>query len=170
MNKLESIVGYLATTPSKYDLSKCRLEKLLFLADWCCALVYQKQFSGVQWIFEAGSPQIKGDLKDWFRSHKFTFLTNPSVFGTTDNYVFQYAGDEQFPLLSGNDKALLDKVISVTEEKNFRELIAYINTTYPMNTPVRYTEIDLGGLAVEYREKVKHERKPTVHPCFSKFN
>ena len=52
MNNLENVIAYFCLHyPHKRELSKARLTKLVYLADWFSALIFRRQITNINWIF-----------------------------------------------------------------------------------------------------------------------
>lgn len=59
MDKLEAVIAYLCENyPHKSELSKARLTKLVYLADWKSCIESNKQISGIEWVFNHYGPYV----------------------------------------------------------------------------------------------------------------
>src|SRR5687767_14879894 len=64
MDKLTSVMAYFcARYPHKDELSKARLTKMVYLADWRMALEHGDQITDIQWIFNHYGPYVH-DVED----------------------------------------------------------------------------------------------------------
>ena len=56
---IKDLVRYIVKNyPNKNDLSKARLNKLIYLIDWKSALDNQEQISNIEWIFNHYGPYV----------------------------------------------------------------------------------------------------------------
>ena len=74
MNKIENIIKYLCKNyPHKNELSKARLTKLVYLADWFSALTKNKQMTNIEWVFNHYGPYVDEITSVATRSDDFNY-------------------------------------------------------------------------------------------------
>lgn len=151
MNKLQSMVAYLCRNyPYKGELSKARLTKLVYLADWFSSLADDRQMTRIQWLFNHYGPYVDDVINAVAVSPDFSVSHEQTVYGTEKNLVvYNGAGDDI--QLSPREKQILDLVISKTQSMYFNDFIDYVYSTYPVQANNRYSYLDLVGLAREYK-------------------
>jgi len=150
MSELETIVAYLTVKyPNKSQLSKARLTKLVYLADWFSALTSNKQMTDIKWVFNHYGPYVDDIVNVARESHDFSIKHTLTHFGG-DKYLVSYNSTEDKITLDDNKKTILDFVINKTKDMYFDKFIDYVYSTYPVQAKQRYSELDLENLAAEY--------------------
>jgi hypothetical protein len=154
MDKLESIIAYLCCNyPHQQELSKARLTKLVYLADWFFSLVKQKQMTHISWIFNHFGPYVDDVIN--------AVLNNPMLFNIqhtntrfgTDKLLISCTGSCDNINLHNDEIEILNFVINKTKDMYFDKFIDYIYSTYPIAAEQRYATLDLVSLAQEYKAK-----------------
>ena len=70
MEKLKNIIAYFCTNyPYQKELSKARLVKMLYLADWKNSIENGRQLTDTKWIFNQYGPYVN-DIIDYLKSDK----------------------------------------------------------------------------------------------------
>ncbi|MEZ5576726.1 MAG: DUF4065 domain-containing protein [Candidatus Competibacteraceae bacterium] len=60
MNRLQNIMAYFGIEyPHKFELSKARLTKMIYLADWFSSLADGKKLTDIEWLFNHYGPYVK---------------------------------------------------------------------------------------------------------------
>ena len=120
--------------PRPEAITRARLLRMAYLADWKSAIERGRQMTGLVWRFEEEGPYSAGAGRAVHL--ELSGLGRPA------------AG---YPSLTEGDEVLLDFVIRSVEGKGYAELEKLVYSTYPI---VRYakrgSELDLAGLAREY--------------------
>ena len=158
MANLKDIVYYLVDNyPYKRVLFNARITKMVYLADWYSANVYNKQISDVSWIFNNYGPYVDDILK--------MAMDNPDIFsvkevennyGASKRLISTTATYE--PDLTNDEKQSLDFVINITKQKTWGQFITFVYSTYPIVVSERYSSLDLIALAKEYQAmKIKEQ-------------
>ncbi|MBW8126582.1 MULTISPECIES: Panacea domain-containing protein [Pseudomonas] len=151
MNRLQNIVAYLCHTyPYKHELSKARLTKLVYLADWFSSLLDDDQMTDVRWIFNHYGPYVDDIVDSVRNSRGFSISAQENPYGST-KYLVSYSGDYRKIELSERDEEILDAVIEKTKRMYFNDFIDYVYSTYPVKSSDRYAALDLVSLAREFR-------------------
>ncbi len=153
MGKLRDVTAYLcANYPYKDELSKARLTKLVYLADWRAALDLGRTVTDIDWYFNNFGPYVD-DVVNAARSDRATFTVEPTwnAFGNSKDVVSLRHSEVNYPSLTKDDIAVLDNVIETTKRMTFNEFIEFVYDTYPVKTQSRYTTLRLRELAKEYR-------------------
>jgi len=155
MNQLHSIMAYFCIHyPHKSELSKARLTKLVYLADWFSALLNKHKATNINWVFNHYGPYVDDVSNLAQRDENFSIVPEKTVYGG-DKYVISYSGDDVDSALSDQEKAILNAIIEKTESMYFNDFIDYVYSTYPISSNERYTNLDLVALANRYKEEKK---------------
>ncbi len=137
--------------PHPDELSKGRLTKLVYLADWRSAIERGVQLTDIKWIFNHYGPYVH-DIVDLARENQaFTVDLTQNAFGSSKE-VIRASADAGYPTLTDEDKRVLDFVIDSTKTKYWGDFINLVYSTYPVVTQDRYSELDLVELAEEYKD------------------
>ena len=152
MANLVDIVSYICQRyPRKNDLSKGRLTKLVYLADWRSVLENGEQVSDITWEVYHYGPWVPDVIEtveanpDKFRVRKtFTWFGNPKE-------VVELTDSSYEPNLSPAEKEAIDYVIKATEHLNWDNFIRLVYSTYPVVTQPKYTPLNLRDLAAKYK-------------------
>lgn len=156
MNRLQNILAYLCIHyPHKGELSKARLTKLVYLADWFSALSDDQQMTDIKWLFNHYGPYVDDITNCAQTSNQFKITTEQTLHGST-KYLIQFIGDLDEDTLSKRDKQILGVVIDKTKQMYFNDFINYVYSTYPIQSKDRYSYLDLLSLANEYKEQESH--------------
>ncbi|MBD2058113.1 hypothetical protein H6F88_19200 [Oculatella sp. FACHB-28] len=140
MSDLKSIIKYIVSRyPKKTKLSKIRLIKIIYLADWRSAIVRGKQITSIKWKFgDCGlEPDVNIELPE---KKDFGFLV-------------------EHLSLSQEDKEVLDHAMKTSAEKNWAEFVSIVYSTYPIlnQNSSEAKEFDLIQLANLYKD-MKNEQ------------
>ncbi|WP_071998250.1 MULTISPECIES: Panacea domain-containing protein [unclassified Serratia (in: enterobacteria)] len=156
MDKLHSIIAYLCVNyPYKEDLSKARLTKLVYLADWFSALADNKQLTNINWLFNHYGPYVDDVIDSIKFNPKFNIDRTSTMYGT-EKSIIGYDGDFLDSNLTPRDKQILQLVITKTSTMYFNDFINYVYSTHPVQTSNRYSNLDLVSLAHDYKNQVNH--------------
>lgn len=151
MAAVKDVVAYLCSRyPDGEELSKARLTKMVYLADWKSALESGHQMTDIAWEFNHYGPYVD-DVVLSVRDVPGLQLVAQREDGKQairrDNVA------QGWPSLSEQDRHVLDHVIRVTAPKYWDEFIKLIYSTYPVLASPRYTHLDLVDLAARYRSE-----------------
>lgn len=151
MNKLRSIMAYIATHyPHKSELSKARLTKLVYLADWFSSLLDDKQMTDIEWVFNHYGPYVDDVSNVAVLDSEFSITPEKTVYGG-DKYVISYSGENIDNELTERERSIIDAIIEKTKVMYFNDFISYVYSTYPVSSNERYSSMDLVSLAREYK-------------------
>lgn len=157
MLKIKQILRYFVENyPHKNELSKTRITKMVFLADWYSCLSTGKQLTSIEWYFDHYGPYVsdvfeaaKKDRRLQVKQEVNSFGTIKEVVSLRDDNFFFYNHRK----IEGITKLLLDQVIEDTKNMNWTEFINYIYSSYPIKNSKKYSFLDLEALSVECAEK-----------------
>lgn len=150
MDKLRDAVGYICEKyPHKNELSKARLTKMIYLADWRSAITRNEQITSIRWIFNHYGPYVEDVVNTARNDPSFEIVLTETIRGNIKE-LLRYQGHTNFPSLSKDDKEILDFVIETTKSHYWDQFIRLVYSTYPVLSSRRSSELDLTALAKEY--------------------
>lgn len=151
MKNIQKIIAYLCLQyPYKNDITKARLTKMVYLADWFSALLDSKQLTDVKWVFNHYGPYVDDVVEAAHSSLGFKIEHQNTMYGSS-KYVISYNGAPESIDLTDREKNILDAVIDKTKSMYFNDFVEYVYSTYPVKTKERYSTFDLVALAKRYR-------------------
>lgn len=153
MDKKEIFLLYIATSySSPYKLSKARLVKMLYLADWKNCLVTGKQLSDIKWYFNHYGPYVMELQKLIEKSMYFKIESVMEEIGRKEFIVAKSDINmgKFFNEMSDEEKNVLNFVVEKTKKLNWNSFIKLVYSTYPVLKHRKYTYFDLETLSQEY--------------------
>lgn len=154
MNYLQSILAYLCVNyPHAGELSKARVTKLIYLADWFSALLRNRQMTNIHWVFNHYGPYVDDVIESIRYRDDFELVRLDNMFGAAKEIV-SFRGDPRSINLNPDDEDILDWIINKTRSMYFNEFIDFVYSTYPVASNERYSSFDLVDLAQEYRRSM----------------
>jgi len=155
MAKLRDVVAYLVKNyPHKSELSKARLTKMVYLADWRSAITRGKQITNIAWEFNYYGPYVD-DVVDVARNDPAFSVERGINFYGEPKEVIKASPDIRHESLTEEEKEILDFVIKSTAPKYWDEFIKLVYSTYPIVSQPRFSKLDLVKLARRYKEEEK---------------
>jgi hypothetical protein len=150
MDKLEAAIAYLCENyPHKSELSKARLTKLVYLADWKSCIESNKQISGIEWVFNHYGPYVDDIYNAAILSPNFNVQRSTNFYGNKKEII-----SLKMPILnnrlSTSEKRIMDHVIEETKRLNWDQFIQLVYSTYPVLTGTRGKKLDLVAMARAY--------------------
>ena len=154
MNTLIDIVKYLYLHyPYHGELSKARVVKMIYLADWRSCLVRESQITGIHWYFNHYGPYVSAIVDAIRQDEDFIIQSSTNVFGDTKEVVVLKNPQCQISV-SDEVRSILDFVIDKTSKLNWGDFINLVYSTYPVVTQPRYSYFDLVKLSKEYKRLI----------------
>ena len=151
MAELSDILVYICKHyPSKDDLSKARLNKLVYLADWRSAIQRGQQLTNIQWRFNHYGPYVEAIIETVHRDQRLEIIPTANYYGEYKELI-KVRSDVPEPSLNQEERDVLQFVIDRTAEKSWDAFISLVYSTYPIITQLRYADLDLVSLAQEYK-------------------
>lgn len=157
MFNLKEVMSYFCLNyPYPNELSNARLTKLVYLADWFNCLVYDRQITDINWVFNHYGPYVD-DIIDTARIDSiFTITSTKNHYG--DSKIIISCDKNYKPFISNEMKRIMDFVIEKTKSMYFNDFINYVYSTYPISSQSRYINLGLVKLAKEYKAIIEKER------------
>jgi len=154
MASIKDIMAYYCKNyPHKNELSKARLTKMVYLADWKSALRKNNQMSNINWIYNHYGPYVDDIVEVAQKENIFSLnsITN-SQGGNKD--VIYLKNDAYRPKISNAEKETLDHIISITKDMYWNKFIKLVYSTYPMLKSEKYDQLNLIVLAEKYKASI----------------
>lgn len=144
MAKTEDIAAYIVHKyPHKSELSKARLTKMAYLADWKSVSIRGKQISAIKWYFHNFGPYVD-DVAEAARSDprieaKFT----KNYYGDMKEEFSPVGYCDDFGSLDRKDIDILERIIEETSRLYWSGFIKHVYDTPPIKGSDRYTFLKL---------------------------
>jgi hypothetical protein len=146
MTNLRDVTAYLCKNyPYKTELSKARLTKLVYLADWFSVKSSGNQITGINWYFDNFGPYV-ADVYNMASLDKDTFKVEKTINAYGKEKVLISLSDDfdnSSISIGANEKEILDSVIDETKGMYWDKFIAYIYSTSPIAKSDRYQFLKL---------------------------
>jgi len=151
---LSDLVRYIVKNyPHKNELSKARLNKLIYLIDWKSAIDNQEQISDIEWIFNHYGPYVSDIETRLMFDDRFSIEKTTNFYGSEKN-IIKIKDDNGFQEPNEKQKKVIDFIIDITKDMYWNKFINTVYSTYPIKHSLRGEKLDLIKLANEY-QKVK---------------
>lgn len=152
MAKLRDVVAYLAKHyPHKSELSKARLTKMVYLADWRYSILNDKQVSPIEWVYDHYGPYVDDVINVAHSDPDFTVEKTSTMYGDPKDLI-SVCSETRFDSLTPEEYKVLDFVIDTVASKTWNDFIRLVYSTYPIVTQARHTKLNLVKLAKKYKE------------------
>lgn len=150
MASIRDVAAYLCRHyPHKAELSKARLTKLVYLADWESAKRTGKTLTNIVWKFHNYGPYVDDVMNVVKRDDAFDVEYTHNTYGEPKALI-DLKDDEAWIDLTQSEEEIIDKVINDTRHMYWNAFMNHVYSTYPIRIQDRYSELDLEDLAVEY--------------------
>lgn len=152
MAKLGEILVYLFWKyPNPNELSKARVVKMIYLADWRSAITKGKQITSINWIYNHYGPYVN-DIADYVKKDdRFEIKSTTNYWGEFKEVIT--LKPKEFTIdLDKDTISILDFVIEGTSKLYWNDFIKLVYSTYPIKISVKYTKLNLVELAKKYKE------------------
>lgn len=159
MAELKQVMAYLCEQyPHKDELSKARLTKLVYLADWRSSILRQCQITTINWVFNHFGPYVDDIIALARSDGDFEVVKAATMFGEVKEVIRVREGVLR-PLLNPQEKEILDFVIDSTKSMFWNAFIRLVYSTYPILSKPRFSQLNLVSIAQEYKNKCQTESK-----------
>lgn len=151
MAELSNVIAYICQRyPHKDELSKARLTKMVYLADWRSAITQGRQMTDVQWVFNHYGPYVDDIVQVAREDPAFDVIQTANLYGDHKEVIHLCAATTD-TALTRQERDILDFVISTCAPLSWNDFIRLVYSTYPIMTQPRYSRLDLSQLANEYK-------------------
>lgn len=148
MDNIDIIRYILKNHPT--ELTKGRLNKLVYLADWKAAIDIKEQISSIKWKFNHYGPYVDDIENLVYQDDRFIIKAQTTIYGN-DKYVINLLRDSGFNEPNAREKKILDFIIQITKNLSWSKFINAVYSTYPVKSSERGTFLDLVKLSEEYK-------------------
>lgn len=149
--KISDIIAYLIKNyPYSSELSKARVNKLIYLLDWKSTIDNGKQITDIKWFYNHYGPYVATINELISNDNRFVIEDTTNFYGGSKQIIRLKDESSDFEEPDENTKRLIDYVIEVTQPMNWEEFIKLVYSTYPIMTQPKYSTLDLVKLAEEY--------------------
>ena len=153
MAELQEVMAYLCEHyPHKGELSKARLTKMIYLADWRMALTDKKQITNLSWVFNHYGPYLNAVPDEAIRNPRFDIRQDTNAYGSLKE-VIRLREEPKNYKLTNEERQALDHVIEQTKPLTWQPFIKLVYSTYPIATQPRYETLNLVALAKAYKKQ-----------------
>lgn len=153
MATVRDAVAYLiANYPHKDELSKARLTKMVYLADWKAALDHGKQITDIDWRFHHFGPYVDDVYRVAQEDPAFSVKSERNFYGNLKERIELINPPQTLVDLHQWEKDILMHVINQTKPLNWDSFIKLVYSTYPILSGTRGGKLNLIEAARAYRE------------------
>lgn len=154
MDKLKDILVYLLREyPYSEELSKARVTKMVYLADWKSVLDHGNALTSIEWYFDNYGPYVS-DVYELVAGDESTFaIENTNNLYGEPKTIFRLKNVDCETNLEEQDTKILKHVIATTKDLNWNQFIKLIYSTYPILSSDKYNIINLKEKAEEYKKE-----------------
>lgn len=152
MKTIDLIAYIIGVYQKKEDLSKARLNKIIYLIDWKSAMVTGEQMTDIQWKFNHFGPYVKTieDLID--QDNRFKIDKTLNYYGNK-KFLVSMTQNNGFDQPSEQEKNIIDSIIEITQPMTWSAFIHSVYSTYPIRVSEKGAYLNLIHLAKQYREE-----------------
>lgn len=151
MDKLDLIRYIIKTYPHSEELSKARLNKIIYLIDWKFAIEYGKQLTKIEWVFNHFGPYVSIIEETILSDNRFKIINKKNIYNSPKN-VITLVQDINFIEPSITEQKVIDFIIDKTKKFYWKRFIELVYSTYPIISQERGAKLDLVLLAEEYSQ------------------
>lgn len=154
MAEINDVVNYLVSkypAEKREHLSKARLTKMVYLADWKSSLDHGEQITDIEWFFHRYGPYVSDVVEAVLNDDKLHIKTTSNAYGYPKETI-EVLSPGFHPSLTERDVKVLDHVVKTTENKSWDDFLKLVYSTYPIVKESRFSTLDLVVLAREYRD------------------
>jgi len=148
MARIKDVTAYIcATYPHKHELSKTRVTKLVYLADWKSAQRNEKQLTKIQWYFHNFGPYVDAVIDSAKKDRRFEITSTSNLYGDAKVLFSIREGEDYERGLSSLEMRLIDEVVGETCKLYWDSFIKHVYDTFPIRATNRHQDLDLISLA-----------------------
>lgn len=140
--------------PHPKELSKSRLNKIIYLVDWKFVLEFEKQLTNINWKFNHYGPYVDEIKDELQKDNRFVITSTTTMYGNPKD-IIELADNKNFVEPNSDEKEIIDFIIDKTKRLYWNEFIELVYSTYPIISQEKGTNLDLVKLAKEYKEIIK---------------
>lgn len=151
MMKIVDLVRYvLKVYPHAKELSKARLNKIIYLIDWKFALEHEKQLTSIGWKFNHYGPYVNIIEETIQNDGRFQIVSTTNFYGNEKNLI-EIIDDKNFSDPTEEEQEIIDFIIEKTRKFYWDKFINLVYSTYPIISQEKGSQLNLVELAKEYK-------------------
>lgn len=152
MTDVSDVAAYFcAHYPHKSELSKTRLTKLVYLADWKAANKIGRQVTNIKWYFHNYGPYVDDVINSVREDTRFEVVSSLNHYGDGKLEIKLTEGVSAPSNFSKEEKEILDEVIAETSPLYWNAFIKHVYATDPIESSDRYRYLNL----LEFADQAK---------------
>ncbi len=157
MSKLKDLIFYiLKEYPHPNELSKARLNKIIYLCDWKHSIQHNEQISPIRWIYNHYGPYVD-DIEHFVINDPDLYLEKTNNFlGQPKHIIRSYKSSTFSPSLESSQLETVNFVINTTKSLGWDDFIRLVYSTYPIIKMPKFSALDLVQLAKEYKSEIQN--------------
>lgn len=141
----DAIVRICQRYPYEDELSRARVTKLVYLADWEMAREHGTQLTAIDWVFNHYGPYVADVPNTVGLSSDLVEQRTENAFGAPK--VLISATPDARESLSPFESAAMDSVLRRTAPMTFTKFIDHVYDSFPIKRSDRYDHLNLVALA-----------------------
>jgi hypothetical protein len=155
MEKLNDVILFLFKNyPNPLELSKARLVKMIYLADWKSAITNSKQLTDVKWYYNHYGPYVNEIIDSIKSDNKFELEWISNSDGEPKELIKLRDKNANYTL-SKESQEILKFVIDKTYPLYWSDFINLVYSTYPVKKSAKYSNLDLIEFSNEYKHYIQ---------------
>lgn len=153
MISLDILMAYIIRKyDRKEDLSKARLNKIIYLIDWKSALLTGEQMTDIKWLFNHYGPYVN-TIEEYIKNdNRFTIDETLNNYNNK-KFLVSLKKHFEFPEPDADKKNIIDSIIEITQPMPWSTFIHSVYSTYPIRVSEKGAYLDLAHLAKQYKEE-----------------
>ncbi|WP_165734395.1 Panacea domain-containing protein [Polaribacter sp. 20A6] len=148
-NTIEVLKYLFKKYPNPSELSKARVVKMIYLADWKSAITQDKQLTNIKWIYNHYGPYVDDIINLLKQDDDFEIKSDLNYYNKPREIII-LKGKVNVKLNKSTTE-ILDFVIDKTSRLNWDDFIKLVYSTYPIIQEKKLNQLDLLKLAKEYK-------------------
>ncbi|WP_312593976.1 Panacea domain-containing protein [Comamonas terrigena] len=140
---LEKLIIYICQNyPHPRELSKARLTKIVYLADWKSCQKNGHQLTDIVWYFDNFGPYVDDIVNEARLSGSLRVELEKNIYGNTKERI-SLSSDIEKIKINEIYAEIVDEVIEETRDLYWEDFIRYVYRTEPIRTSERYSTLNL---------------------------
>lgn len=155
MSKLKEILSYICYNyPHKNELSKSRLTKMVYLADWKSAIDRGSSITNIEWKYDFYGPFVEEIFELVLNDQDFIVVISSNKYGDKKHIINLRVGvTPSIKELTKSDIEILDYVIEKTKTLFYNDFIQLVYSTYPIIKSEQFSTLNLIDIAEAYKKE-----------------
>ena len=150
MEIIDLVKYILENYPYPNELSKARLNKVIYLIDWKSVLINNKQLTNIEWKYNHYGPYVDVIKKQIQADSRFKIDNTTNFYGNPKELIVLIE-DNGFSSPNEDEKQVIDFVIEKTKKYNWNDFIKLVYSTYPIISQPQGSNLNLIELSKEYK-------------------